>query len=302
MMFERSAEKCIWRRSVVTSFVGALFLVASATAWDARHAEGRNTTEEARQIVITIVYDNNPLEKRMETAWGFACVVEGLSETILFDTGGKGELLLANMAKAGFEPEQVHSVVLSHNHSDHTGGLLDFLKANPKAKVFVPKAFAASFKQEVSQAGAELVETEGPAKVCDGAWTTGVLKQPLVEQGLCLETSAGPVVVTGCAHPGIAQMARAATNRAKKPVHAVLGGFHMSRASADQVDTVIERLKELGVQQVAPTHCSGDNTREAMKEAYGDGYLPSGLGAKFVFRQAAETSPDTAADTERRSR
>ncbi|MBC8873945.1 MAG: MBL fold metallo-hydrolase [Planctomycetes bacterium] len=293
MMFDRSAEGYVWSGVFVTSLAGVLLLGTSVKAAESRQAAGKN---KAQPIVVTIVYDNNPLDKRMETAWGFACVVEGLSETILFDTGGKGKLLLANMAKAGFEPEQIHRVVLSHAHSDHTGGLLDFLKVNPKAKVFVPKAFAADFKQEVSHSGAELVETEGPVKVCDGAWTTGVLTQPLVEQGLCLETSAGPVVVTGCAHPGIAQMARAATSRAKKPVHAVLGGFHMSRASADQIDTVIERLKELGVQQVAPTHCSGDNTRRSMKEAFGDKYLPSGLGAKFVFRQSPKTSAVTTAE------
>ena len=294
-MIKCSAVRCTWGRNVVTSFAGALLLVASAKASDAPLAEGKNKAEKARQIVVTIVYDNNPLDKRMETAWGFACVVEGLSETILFDTGGKGQLLLANMAKAGFEPRQIHSVVLSHDHSDHTGGLLDFLKVNPKAKVFVPKAFAASFKQEVSQSGAELVETEGPVKVCDGAWTTGVLMQPLAEQGLCLETSEGPVVVTGCAHPGIAQMARAATSRAQKPVHAVLGGFHMSRASAAQIDAVVGHLKELGIRHVAPTHCSGDNTRQAMQKAYGDGYLPSGLGVKFVFHQVVKTPDDAAA-------
>lgn len=289
-MFTRLAVRCEWNRILSASLAGAMFLLGSVHTSDAQDAADKNGAKEMPRIVITIVYDNNAFDERMETMWGFACVVEGLSETILFDTGGKGQLLLANMAKAGFKPEQIQNVVLSHNHSDHTGGLLDLLKANAKVKVFVPKAFAADFKQEVDQSGAELVETEGPVRICDGAWTTGVLKQPLAEQGLCLETSEGPVVVTGCAHPSIARMARAARMRTRKPVHAVLGGFHMSRASADQIDMVIGRLRQLGVQQVAPTHCSGDNARQAMKEAYGDGYVPSGLGAKFVFHRAAPTA------------
>ncbi len=77
--------------------------------------------------MITIVYDNNLPDKRLQTAWGFACVIEGLAETILFDTGGNGKLLLSNMAAAGFNPEQIDSIVLSHIHADHTGGLHAFL-------------------------------------------------------------------------------------------------------------------------------------------------------------------------------
>ena len=295
-MFSRLALRGTWGPIVSASFACAILLLGYVHTSDAQDPADKNGAEDMPQIVITIVYDNNAFDKRMETMWGFACVVEGLSETILFDTGGKGQLLLANMAKVGFKPDQIQNVVLSHNHNDHTGGLLDFLKANRKVKVFIPKAFAADFKQEVEQSGAKLVETESPVKICDGAWTTAVLKPPLVEQGLCLETSEGSVVITGCAHPSIARMARAAKMRTGKPVHAVLGGFHMSRASAGQIDMVIERLQQLGVKRVAPTHCSGDNARQAMKEAYEDGYIPSGLGAKFVFHRATETPAKPATD------
>jgi len=239
--------------------------------------------KRAEAVVVTVVYDNYPLKEEMKTAWGFACVVEGLGETILFDTGGGGELLLANMAKAGFRPERIRSVVLSHFHGDHTGGLADFLKANHKVRVFLPKAFPADFREKVRESGAEVVETEGPCKVCDGAWTTGVLEKPLPEQGLCLETPDGPVVVTGCAHPGIVRMAEAARRHAKKPVFAVLGGFHMSRASDDQIEAAIRGLREHGVRRVAPSHCSGDKTRQAMEQAFGEQYVRSGLGARLVF-------------------
>jgi len=233
--------------------------------------------------VITIVYDNVAVDKELKTAWGFACVVEGLQETILFDTGGEGELLLANMAKAGLKPAQVRCVVLSHFHSDHTGGLDAFLKAHNKVKVFVPKAFPADFREQVGQSGAEVVETEGPCKVCDGAWTTGVLDRGIAEQGLYLKTPQGLVVVTGCAHPGVVNMAKAAGEHAKNPVRTVLGGFHMSGASPDEIAAVIRDLRELGVKRVGPSHCSGNQTRESMQEAFGPGYLNSGLGARIRF-------------------
>jgi 7,8-dihydropterin-6-yl-methyl-4-(beta-D-ribofuranosyl)aminobenzene 5'-phosphate synthase len=56
--------------------------------------------------------------------------------SILFDTGGDGRMLLANMAALGFNPEELDAVVLSHAHSDHTGGLADLLGANPDVTVY----------------------------------------------------------------------------------------------------------------------------------------------------------------------
>lgn len=247
-----------------------------------------NRPERSQDVMVTIVYDNNPLEKGLKTAWGFACVVEGLSETILFDTGGKGKLLLSNMAAAGFQPEQIDSVVLSHIHGDHTGGLPALLQANSKVKVFVPKVFPSEFKQGITKTGAQLVETDGPQEICRGAWTTGVLKQGLPEQGLYLKTPKGLVVITGCAHPGIVHLAKAAGRHAEVSVYTVLGGFHMGGASADKIDAVIRELEEMGVQQVAPCHCSGEKTRQLMKEAFGEGYLPSGVGARFLLDNDAE--------------
>ena len=280
-----------------TAVLSAALVLAIGLSWQSTcraGGPGRATAQRAKraeEVVVTVVYDNYPLREGLKTAWGFACVIEGLGETILFDTGGQGELLLANMAKAGFRPEQIQSVVLSHFHGDHTGGLVDFLKANNKVRVFVPKAFPADFREEVGESGAEVVETEGPCKVCDGARTTGVLKEPLAEQGLCLETAEGLVVVTGCAHPGIARMAEAARRHAKTPVFAVLGGFHMGRASDDQIEAAIRGLEENGVRRVAPSHCSGDKTRKAMEQAFGQEYVRSGLGARLVFANKENDGP-----------
>jgi len=272
-----------------TGVLSAALVLAIPLSWQSACRAGEQgraaaqRPKRAEEVVVTVVYDNYPFKEGMETAWGFACVIEGPGQTTLFDTGGQGELLLANMAKAGFRPEQIQSVVLSHFHSDHTGGLIDFLKANNKVRVFLPKAFPADFREEVRKSGAEVVQTEGPCKVCDGARTTGVLEKPLPEQGLCLETPQGPVVVTGCAHPGIVRMVEAARRHAKTPVFAVLGGFHMSRASDDQIEAAIRGLRENGVRRVAPSHCSGDKTRQAMEQAFGQEYVRSGLGARLVF-------------------
>ncbi len=231
--------------------------------------------------MITVVYDNYPLDNRLETAWGFACVIEGLDTTILFDTGGDGDVLLSNMAECGIQPQQIGAVVLSHIDWDHTGGLLAFLRARGGVEVYMPKAFPPAFRQQARDSGAVVVETDGAHKICDGAWTTGVLGRGIKEQGLYLEGPQGLIVITGCAHPGIVQIAQAAKEHAGAPLDAVLGGFHMGNASRHDIEATIARLRELGVRRAGPCHCSGEDTRRLMQQAFSDGYLAVGVGARL---------------------
>lgn len=250
-------------------------------------------------IIITIVYDNYAFDERLETAWGFSCVVEGFPKTILFDTGGNGELLLRNMKKLGFHPRQIDAVVLSHIHADHTGGLEAFLEANSNVEVFLPKVFPSSFIQDAQRLGAAVVETEGPCQVCEGASTTGVLGTSIPEQGLYLKTDKGLVVITGCAHPGIVKMTEAAQHHADAPPYAVIGGFHMASASIHKIRRVVTRFSEMGIQKVGPCHCSGDETRRLMKETFSDGYLAAGAGFRLTFQKEIENRKVTSSFTQR---
>ncbi len=91
---------------------------------------------KAKPVSITVVYDNNPFMKGLQTDWGFACLV-GVGKTmILFDTGDKGNILLSNMEKLGIDPQTIDLVFLSHFHHDHTGGLNELLHKNTKLKIF----------------------------------------------------------------------------------------------------------------------------------------------------------------------
>ena len=103
------------------------------TAHVAKKAEIKPTLYEGRvkpgpEVTIAIIYDNNEYDSRLTTAWGFSCIVRFPQKIILFDTGGDSAILLSNMVKLGINPEEINTVVLSHAHGDHTGGLNDFLK------------------------------------------------------------------------------------------------------------------------------------------------------------------------------
>jgi 7,8-dihydropterin-6-yl-methyl-4-(beta-D-ribofuranosyl)aminobenzene 5'-phosphate synthase len=45
------------------------------------------TSASIDDLRIILVYDNNTYQEGLTTSWGFACVIEGAEETILFDTG-----------------------------------------------------------------------------------------------------------------------------------------------------------------------------------------------------------------------
>ncbi len=238
-------------------------------------------TEVAEKLTITIVYDNNEYDERLETAWGFSCLIEGLEKTILFDTGGDSAMLLRNMRKLGVDPQDVEAIVISHIHYDHLGGLAGFLEENKEVTVYLPECLPESIKDTVRKSGAELVEVREPTKVCERAYSTGELGAWIKEQSLVIETDKGLVVITGCAHPGVVNVVREAKRLRGGDVHLVLGGFHLCWMNVFQIKGIIDGVKKEGVEMVAPCHCSGNLARSTFGKAYGENFILVGVGKKL---------------------
>jgi len=244
------------------------------------------TTSAPRQnVTITVVYDNTAAQAGTTADWGFSCLVEGLEETILFDTGAKGDVLLANMEALGARVGDIDVVVLSHEHKDHTGGLAAVLAATSGVRVYYPAQFSQTIVRMVEGTGATAIPVDGPALIGPGLVVTKPMGSP-AESALVVATAEGALVITGCAHPGVVEMAAAAREQAGGPVFAVMGGFHLGSASADHVERTIEGLKALGVQRCGPAHCTGEVATARMREAFGDGSIPMGVGASVTFPRA----------------
>lgn len=235
-----------------------------------------------KPMTITVVYDNHTYDRRLQTAWGFACLVDRGETTILFDTGGDGRLLLANMGTLGFDPADLDIILLSHSHGDHTGGLGALLAAGIRPTVYLPSSFPADYKAQI-RAQTDLVEVEQAVEIIEGVYTTGQMGSGIIEQALILKTTEGLVVVTGCAHPGIVEMVRQAKTVGGDELYLVLGGFHLGGVSEAQVQEIISDFRRLGVQKVAPCHCTGDQAIELFHRAYGDSFVRSGAGKLLVF-------------------
>ncbi len=123
--------------------------------------------------------------------WGFGALVEADGRRILFDTGKFPETVLRNSRDLGIDLSAIEEVILSHNHIDHTGGLValrrELSKSNPKAlsRAHVgrgifwerpddkPEESALTVRKAYEELGGSFIEHAGPAEIHPGMWLTG---------------------------------------------------------------------------------------------------------------------------------
>ncbi|MBX3007317.1 MAG: MBL fold metallo-hydrolase [Melioribacteraceae bacterium] len=231
------------------------------------------------KLKLTVLYDNNQFNEKLETDLGFSCLIETDEESILFDSGGNGKILLANMKLLGIDPSSVTIVFLSHLHKDHTGGIKDFLGINNKVKVYYPQSFPVDLIDIIKNSGAEPIASNNFAQFAANVFTLGEISGVIPEQSLIINSTNGLIVITGCAHPGIIQI----INKVKvefpdELIYMVLGGFHLHKLSDEEINTTAQKIYDMDILTVAPTHCTGEIARSNFKNLFGKNYVKVGAG------------------------
>lgn len=244
-------------------------------------ATEKSPGKQKQEISITILYDNYVFTEGLKSNWGFSCLLTGMEKTILFDTGTKGKLLLENIEKLNINPKDVEAVIISHNHGDHTGGLLAFLRKNSNVSVYLPPSCSGSFIQEVKGTGAKVVIPDAPVEICKGVYLTGPMGEQIIEQSMIVETAEGAVIIAGCSHPRIVNIIRKSKAIIPKEIHLVFGGFHLLRKSDNELKQIIGEFRNLGVKKTGPTHCTGDRAIQMFKQAYGPDFMQMGVGRRL---------------------
>jgi 7,8-dihydropterin-6-yl-methyl-4-(beta-D-ribofuranosyl)aminobenzene 5'-phosphate synthase len=232
---------------------------------------------------LTILFDNVPGREELTPLWGFSCHVSDGSWNWLFDTGSNGRVLLKNARKLGIELSQVSALVLSHPHWDHVGGVDTVIEEAPLVRIYAPASLSRHWVSDLEwMSGGVTTVGEEPMRLFDDVYSTGMMGE-VGEQAVVFYSPAGPVVLTGCAHPGIVSIVARAVEMTGEPPALVVGGFHLMESDRSTIDETIRGLISLGVRRVCPTHCTGEYATEMIRKAFGNDFLDGGLGKSILL-------------------
>lgn len=236
--------------------------------------------------------------------------------SILLDMGSSGSF--ADNARAlDIDLAGVELAVLSHGHYDHADGMRAFFAANDHAPVYLRRGacegyfsmrgegqprFVGIHREICTDFAHRMVKVDGVYELDNGIWLVDdpapesladraqhlykkVGEDQFVpdtfshEQSLVVEGDRGLVVFNSCCHAGVANIAgHIARTFPHKPIHALLGGFHMMGAtgtdsincSVDYIDRTARELLAIGVERLYTGHCTGMPAFELLGERLGD--------------------------------
>jgi 7,8-dihydropterin-6-yl-methyl-4-(beta-D-ribofuranosyl)aminobenzene 5'-phosphate synthase len=99
------------------------------------------------------------------------------------------------------------------------------------------------------------------------------------DQSMVLDTPKGLVVIFGCAHAGMVNTLRYAMDRVgNEKIHAIIGGTHLAFLAEEQLEASIKTLKELSVQRIGVSHCTGLRAASRLAHEFGDRFFFASVG------------------------
>ncbi len=274
---------------------------------------------------VTVIYDAFGEESALRKDWGFAALIEVNGQRILFDTGNDAETFRHNVHTLDIDLSDIDLVAMSHRPADHMAGLSVVLAANPEVPIYAPRegfgiygsSLPSSFYRKDPSLPARQRHFDGapPATLTFGSAWPGAKFKPLTETteiasgvwaiiavsdapgtrelrelSLAIKTGHGLLRVVGCSHPGLPNIVAEAA-KIDPAIGLVIGGFHDVNADDAVIASLIEALRPFDIRYIAPGHCTGEATFNALAKAFAERYLSAGLGARIVLDGSVPERP-----------
>lgn len=247
---------------------------------------------------IICLADNYVKRTGLVAEHGFSVLLDSGEKNILIDSG-QSQAFITNAAAMGLDLKEVDCLVITHGHYDHTGGAAAFLELNKKAVVYAKNGlFRKRFHGESKYIGVpeELWRYKNRITFLDSdlrldsyvhiiTTITEVYPDDRHVDGMNIQEGKTMVgdsfddelfvlieeeerisVISACSHSGIANIAESAVRKFSKPLHLVLGGFHLRNESEERVSSSVERLLSYHPDLVAASHCTGLNGYMALMD------------------------------------
>jgi 7,8-dihydropterin-6-yl-methyl-4-(beta-D-ribofuranosyl)aminobenzene 5'-phosphate synthase len=221
---------------------------------------------------LILISDGSTKWQRFIKRWGISYL---LGDDVIFDTFGRADVFWGNIRKFRIDIKRIKHVVISHDDWDHIAGLTPLLNHNCDVSVYVCKNSSQTLKEKIHRFRSCLTEIDQPIPITESVYSSGEMtantkRGVLFEQSLVVKTGKGISVITGCAHPGITEIVKRASEQFKKEIHAVIGGFHMKDNNSSENEKIIKDLWSMGVRVIMPSHCTGKDAVALIKKRYGN--------------------------------
>jgi len=237
---------------------------------------------------ITVLTENTS-QLGLPTEHGLSLYIETKEYRALFDCG-QSELFAENAARLGVDLSDVDICVISHGHYDHGGGLKRFMELNSTADIYISRyAFEPHYNGEkyigldVALADSPRLKfTSGKTVIADGLTLYDCNDMDKIdrfssfglsrrdgdtvtdddfrhEQYLLIEEDGKRVLISGCSHKGIINLAEWF-----RP-DALIGGFHfMKLPPGDILRGYAEKLDAYDTAYYT-CHCTGEEQYEYIR-------------------------------------
>ncbi|MFX1493482.1 MAG: MBL fold metallo-hydrolase [Promethearchaeota archaeon] len=220
---------------------------------------------------LKILYDNKCNETGFLTGFGFSAAIYNFfsNKYLLFDTGGNGNVLIHNIKRFNLNISRIEDIIISHNHSDHTGGLNAIYHLNSKIRIYVPVKNTVSFKRAFPEAN--IMGILEAKELDENIFSSGQINSSYIpEQAIFLKTKEKKIILlVGCAHPGLEHFILKGEQLGE--IKAIIGGFHGFNK--------FSYLKSIEV--IGACHCTRHIT--SISELYPSQFRKICVGDTFVF-------------------
>jgi 7,8-dihydropterin-6-yl-methyl-4-(beta-D-ribofuranosyl)aminobenzene 5'-phosphate synthase len=101
---------------------------------------------------------------------------------------------------------------------------------------------------------------------------------------MVIEADYGLVVILGCSHRGIINTLKQAQKiTGKKEIYAAIGGTHLLNADLARWALTVGDLKEMGVQYLGVSHCTGFEASAYLAQEFGDHFFLNNSGSQWTL-------------------
>lgn len=290
-------------------------------AWLEHEAPAIGDFGSTDSLSILPLVDWHASRPGLQTEAGVSYLIQTDRSTILFDVGFNRQKrdpspLLHNMQALGIGVADFDTIVISHNHVDHVGGMKwtrhrTFSLGTEQLDLAGKRVFT---PVPMTYPGLAPVQAENPTVIAEGVATTGTIPRQLLigwveEQALVVNvTGKGLVLIVGCGHQTVPKLLSRTQAVFSEPIHGMVGGLHypvpkgravvlglplqkliasgegpLHPVTPEEVSANIEMLRHLDLGVVALSgHDSSDEVIQQFRAAFGPAHRDVRVGEPIV--------------------